>query len=133
MENLGGDRRLTVSFDDGEDLLFEADLLDVLHVGVPQKEELVGEHEVELLSPFLTFHGESTRFGLNELGCYPSLSSVLCLSEEALTTLRNRVAKLAWCVLWGKRWDRMLLSRNLLRVSMFYVSFRKIKYYIALY
>lgn len=86
-EKLGENRRLTVSFDNGEDLLFEADLLDVLHVGVPQKEELVGEHEVELLTPFLAFHGGSTRFGLTELGGYPSLGSVLCLSEEALTAL----------------------------------------------
>lgn len=43
---LGENRIATVGFDDGEDLLLKADLLDVLDVRVPQKEELVGEDEV---------------------------------------------------------------------------------------
>ena len=36
---------------------FEADLLDVLDIRVPQEEELVSEHEVRLLSSLLAIHG----------------------------------------------------------------------------
>lgn len=49
----------TVGIDDGEDLLLKEDLLDVLDIRVPQEEELVGKHEVQLLLSFLAFHGDS--------------------------------------------------------------------------
>ena len=53
------EEEFTVGFDGGEDLVFEADLLDVLNVRVPEEEELVGEHEVWLLSSFLAVHCDS--------------------------------------------------------------------------
>ena len=48
---------VTVGFNGGEDLIFEADLLDVLDIRVPQEEEFVSEHEVRLLSSLLAIHG----------------------------------------------------------------------------
>ena len=53
-------RSVTIRFDGGEDLVFEADLLDVLDIRMPEEEELVGEHEVWLLSSLFTVHW---RFG----------------------------------------------------------------------
>ena len=59
VESVEDEEELTVGFDGGEDLVFEADLLDVLNVRVPEEEELVGEHEVWLLSSFLAVHCDS--------------------------------------------------------------------------
>ena len=56
-ESLRNRRWVTVGFDGGEDLIFEADLLDVLDIRVPREEELVSEHEVRLLSSLLAIHG----------------------------------------------------------------------------
>ena len=54
-----GGEEFSVGFDGGEDLIFEADLLDVLNLRVLKEEELVSEHVVWLLGSFLVVHGDS--------------------------------------------------------------------------
>ena len=50
----------TVDFDSGEHLFFEANFLDVLSVRVGEKEKLVSENQVWLLSSILAFHGSDS-------------------------------------------------------------------------
>ena len=53
-----------MGFDRREDLLLEADFLDILDVGVFEKKQHVSEDEVRLLRSLFAFHlGESMRLG----------------------------------------------------------------------
>lgn len=47
---------ITVGFDRLKDLVPQANFLDVRHIGMSQKKELVSKDEVRLLSFFLTLH-----------------------------------------------------------------------------
>ena len=72
----------------------------------------MGEHEVELLSPFLAFHGGSTLFGLTELGRLSEFGLCALLERGGTDSTVKREKRNSRCVLWGKRCDRVLLSRN---------------------
>ena len=47
----------TVGVDGGQNVVVEADLVDILDIGVAEEEEVVCEDEVSVLSSFFTFHG----------------------------------------------------------------------------
>jgi hypothetical protein len=63
----------------------------------------VGEHEVELLSPFLAFHGGSTLFGLTELGRLSEFGLCALLERGGSDRTVKKEKRNLRCVFYGER------------------------------
>ena len=69
---------LTVGYDRVQDLLAEADFLDVRDVGVGEEEALVSQNQLRLLRTLLTFHGFSLGLSVIRARVCSSVSQFAC-------------------------------------------------------